>query len=51
MCEAVGHPVVRLHRSVYAGLTVGDLAPGGWRELRSEEVTALRTAADVPDAT
>jgi pseudouridine synthase len=51
MCEAVGHPVVRLHRSVYAGLTVGDLAPGGWRELRSEEVAALHAAADVPDAT
>ena len=29
MCEAVGHPVVRLHRSVYAGLTVDGLAAGG----------------------
>jgi 23S rRNA pseudouridine2605 synthase len=51
MCEAVGHPVVRLHRSGYAGLTVGDLAPGAWRELRPEEVSGLRTATDVPDAT
>src|SRR5262249_6835886 len=40
MCEAVGHPVVQLHRSAYAGLTVADLAPGGWRELRPEEVAA-----------
>ena len=28
MCEAVGHPVVRLHRSRYAGLTVEGLEPG-----------------------
>src|SRR6266536_2997885 len=33
MCEAVGHPVVRLHRSRYAGLTVEGLEPGAWREL------------------
>jgi pseudouridine synthase len=41
MLEAVGHPVRRLHRSRYAGLTVGDLAPGDWRELGDEEVGAL----------
>src|SRR5438128_8467092 len=33
MCEAVGHPVRRLHRSRYAGLTVEGLEPGAWREL------------------
>ena len=33
MCEAVGHRVRRLHRSVYAGLGVDGLAPGEWREL------------------
>jgi pseudouridine synthase len=42
MCEAVGHPVVRLHRSRYAGLTLDGLAPGEWRELTAEEVAALR---------
>jgi 23S rRNA pseudouridine2605 synthase len=42
MLEAVGHPVRRLHRSRYAGLTVEDLGPGEWRELREEEVAALR---------
>jgi 23S rRNA pseudouridine2605 synthase len=42
MLEAVGHPVVRLHRSRYAGLSADDLAPGGSRELAPEEVAALR---------
>ena len=42
MCEAVGHPVRRLHRRVYAGLGVGELAPGEWRELRPDEVAGLR---------
>jgi 23S rRNA pseudouridine2605 synthase len=43
MLEAVGHPVRRLHRSRYAGLTVEDLAPGEWRELATSEVDALRS--------
>ena len=42
MLEAVGHPVRRLHRRRYAGLTVDDLAPGAWRELRAAEVDSLR---------
>src|SRR5688500_7550149 len=42
MCEAVGHRVRRLHRSVYAGLELGDLAPGEWRELTDAEVRKLR---------
>ena len=42
MLEAVGHPVRRLHRSRYAGLTTAGLEPGEWRELREEEVAALR---------
>jgi len=41
MCEAVGHPVRRLHRSRYADLELGRLAPGEWRELSPEEVAAL----------
>jgi 23S rRNA pseudouridine2605 synthase len=43
MCEAVGHPVRRLHRREYAGFTVEDLEPGEWRELRADEVKRLRT--------
>jgi 23S rRNA pseudouridine2605 synthase len=43
MLEAVGHPVVRLHRSRYAGLTVEGLEPGQWRELTADEIAALRS--------
>ena len=42
MLEAVGHPVRRLHRSRYAGLTVDGLEPGAWRELTADEVASLR---------
>jgi 23S rRNA pseudouridine2605 synthase len=42
MCEAVGHPVRRLHRSRYAGLTLEGLEPGAWRELEPSEVRRLR---------
>jgi pseudouridine synthase len=43
MCAAVGHPVTRLHRRAYAGLTLEGLAPGEWRELTPAEVQALRS--------
>ena len=42
MLEAVGHPVRRLHRSTYAGLTLEGLEAGDWRELTREEVSRLR---------
>ena len=42
MLAAVGHPVLQLHRSVYAGLTVEGLEPGEWRELEPGEVQRLR---------
>ena len=45
MLEAVGHPVVTLHRSRYGPLTVDDLRPGESRELTTAEVEALRRAA------
>jgi 23S rRNA pseudouridine2605 synthase len=45
MCAAVGHPVLRLHRSRYAGLDLGGLAAGEWRELTKDEVAALRDTA------
>jgi 23S rRNA pseudouridine2605 synthase len=44
MCEAVGHPVRRLHRSRYAGLDLRGLEPGEWRELTTDELAALRSA-------
>lgn len=43
MLEAVGHPVHRLHRSRYAGLTVEGLEPGQWRDLAADEVASLRS--------
>jgi 23S rRNA pseudouridine2605 synthase len=42
MLAAVGHPVRRLHRSAYAGLTLTGLGPGDWRPLEAQEVAALR---------
>ena len=42
MFEAVGHPVVRLRRSRYAGLGPGRLRPGQWRVLTRQEVARLR---------
>ncbi|MDX6407296.1 MAG: rRNA synthase [Gaiellaceae bacterium] len=43
MLEAVGHPVRRLHRSCYAGLTAEGIEPGRWRELDPVEVKELRS--------
>ena len=42
MCEAVGHPVLRLHRSRYAGLDLRGLEPGEWRALTASEVATFR---------
>jgi 23S rRNA pseudouridine2605 synthase len=50
MCEAVGHPVVHLHRSGYAGLRVDDLPAGAWRELTGQELAGL-VGGDVSNAT
>jgi 23S rRNA pseudouridine2605 synthase len=44
MLAAVGHPVTRLHRSAYAGVTLEGVEPGAWRELTNREVELLRTA-------
>jgi 23S rRNA pseudouridine2605 synthase len=42
MCDAVGHPVRRLHRSRYAELDLRGLADGESRELTRAEVDSLR---------
>ncbi len=44
MLAAVGHPVTRLHRSAYAGLTLEGLEPGAWRGLEPSETAKLRTS-------
>ena len=45
MCEAVGHHVLGLHRSAYAGLRLGTLAPGASRPLLPHEIELLRSAS------
>ncbi len=45
MLAAVGHPVTRLYRRAYAGLTLEGLEPGAWRELEAAEVEQLREAS------
>lgn len=44
MFDAVGHPVRRLHRSLYAGLSLEGLALGQWRELARDEIQRLKDA-------
>ena len=45
MCEAVGHPVVRLVRTRIGPISDRSLKPGSWRELEQSEVLALARAA------
>lgn len=40
--EALGYEVVKLDRSVYAGLTKKDLGRGEWRFLKKEELVVLK---------
>jgi 23S rRNA pseudouridine2605 synthase len=49
MLAAVGHPVTRLHRSAYAGLTLEGLEPRAWRELEPFETAQLRTMLRAPE--
>src|SRR5690349_14161929 len=44
MCEAVGHPVVRLVRTRIGPLRDGSLKPGTWRALTQAEVRSLYEA-------
>jgi 23S rRNA pseudouridine2605 synthase len=45
MFSAIGHPVVALKRVSFGPLELGEQLPGTLRELRAEEVGALREAA------
>lgn len=47
MCDAVGHPVLRLVRTRIGPLRDSRLRPGDWRELTLDEVRALERAASV----
>ncbi len=48
MCEAVGHPVVRLVRTRIGPIVDPGLAPGRWRPLSGAEVRSLAMAAGPP---
>lgn len=45
MCQRVGHPVRQLQRVRYGSLTLRGLPVGAWRDLRPEEVAALRKSS------
>ena len=45
MCEAVGHPVVRLRRVRIGPITDERIRPGEFRELDASEIAALRRVA------
>jgi 23S rRNA pseudouridine2605 synthase len=45
MCDAVGHPVVRLVRTRIGPIVDRTLKPGDWRELTPAEVRSLETQA------
>ena len=50
MFAAVGHDVLQLHRQRFGPLELdAALAPGQWRELSAEELSALRRAAGLED--
>ena len=44
MCEAVGLEVARLKRTSVGPLKLGMLQPGEWRDLKPDELRAIRTA-------
>lgn len=41
MCEAIGHPVIKLKRTAIGPLTLGDLSEGRWRILSKKEIEAF----------
>lgn len=45
MFEAIGYPVVKLHRERFGALELGSLKPGQWRELTAEEASSLVASA------
>jgi pseudouridine synthase len=47
MTAIVGHPTLRLVRTAVGPVVLGDLAPGQWRELSAEELTALEKISNV----
>ena len=42
MTAAVGLPTLRIYRIATGSVTLGDLAPGEWRDLTPTEIKLLR---------
>lgn len=49
MFSKIRHPVLELHRVSFGPINVDGLSRNAWRHLTTEEVTAVRTAVDMPD--
>jgi 23S rRNA pseudouridine2605 synthase len=47
LCKAVGHPVERLRRVEFAGITARNLKPGDWRYLFPNEISRLMNMVDL----
>ena len=43
MCMAIGHPVAKLKRISFAGVSLGSLKPGQWRPLTEREIERLKS--------
>jgi 23S rRNA pseudouridine2605 synthase len=41
MCEAIGHPIIKLKRTAIGSLILGDLKEGSWRVLNENEINSL----------
>jgi pseudouridine synthase len=48
MCDAIGHPVVRLRRVRIGSITDDKIRPGEFRELSEKEVASLKRMAATP---
>jgi pseudouridine synthase len=46
VAEQLGHPVLKLKRTHIASLALGDLKPGEWRRLSSQELRDLKRVAE-----
>ncbi len=45
MCEAIGHPVLELHRSAIGDLTLGHLKEGHYKKVNPADIEALKKKA------
>ncbi len=49
MLEAMGHPVVRLHRKAFGPIGADDIASGSYRMLEEREIAQLESAAKIKE--